>query len=628
MLVLEDGSQFGSVSSGCLEQDILERCRCIFQELNSGLENDSEIWKTFADSKNKMLSDRQLLLSYQSSYDADEPFGLNSGCPGRIEILLELLDQSRASNRISVIEEGLRSCTEGRTSFVGVMLDTAAAFAGLRGCRILALRQNPSEPMQLYLYENCRRSSLSTRLEELYGKEFAGSFSLQIQKAFAELDLQNRHTASFYLKLSTHEGELNLFLEKLSLPQQVVIFGANYGSKCLAGLAVLAGFEVTVCDYRRLRLLGSEFPESASLHLFRPEDAASLPDLSAFSAVVLMTHNFQADKQILEALVKTRLNQCRNESTCKDASDFALAYLGILGPKLRSERILQQLEESGLCLPTDLFDKVYAPAGLDTGAEGEEQIAVSILAEIQAVLNGRSGGFLRQRLKPIYEAQVNLLASLETKARPLPLILLAAGQSKRLGRPKQLLQTSDGKSLLELLVRAGAESGCSDLIVVLGAYKEELAPKLAGFNLHIVENKDWQSGMASSIAAGLNFVQNEFPEAEAVLISVVDQPFITAGCFDLLIRAFREKKARIVAAKYADRFAVPAVFASEYFSELASLTGDQGARSLLSSKSSQVCGIEIPEAAFDIDSQEDWDSYLNLQSKNCQARAEANSISN
>lgn len=183
-------------------------------------------------------------------------------------------------------------------------------------------------------------------------------------------------------------------------------------------------------------------------------------------------------------------------------------------------------------------------------------------------------------------------------------ILLAAGASTRLGRPKQLIQWG-GKSLLRQAAEAAVSSGAAPVMVVLGKDSDRLAPELAGLAVTPVVNPDWQQGMGSSLRCGVEALQRETPQAAAVLLMVCDQARITAAHLKhLWDRHFATGK--VVAVRHGDRPGVPAIFPAQYMPELARITGDQGARSLLGKLSEgEIDLFDLPEAGFDLDTPED-----------------------
>lgn len=182
-------------------------------------------------------------------------------------------------------------------------------------------------------------------------------------------------------------------------------------------------------------------------------------------------------------------------------------------------------------------------------------------------------------------------------------LLLAAGGSVRLGSPKQLLEFQ-GKTLLRRSAEALVESRCEPIIVVLGAEIERSSAEMSDLDLMSVVNEDWESGMSSSIRVGLEKLLVLEPNIDAVMITLCDQPFVTAENIELIIEEFERNAAAIIAAKYNEVLGVPALFSRATLGKLAKLEGDKGARDLIRETDSAI-SIELPEAAIDIDTIDD-----------------------
>lgn len=185
-------------------------------------------------------------------------------------------------------------------------------------------------------------------------------------------------------------------------------------------------------------------------------------------------------------------------------------------------------------------------------------------------------------------------------------LLLAAGGSSRLGRPKQLLQFQ-GKSLLRRAAETLLKSTCGPIVVVLGAEFNESQAEIADLPLKICINENWQTGMSSSIKAGLQKLLTIEPELAAVIITLCDQPHVNADHIDLFAAEHHRSGAAIIAAEYGGTVGVPALFAREMFERLSQLEGDKGARDLIRNRVDVVVTIKLEEAAFDIDTLIDLD---------------------
>ncbi|WP_156308907.1 nucleotidyltransferase family protein [Sphingobacterium endophyticum] len=192
------------------------------------------------------------------------------------------------------------------------------------------------------------------------------------------------------------------------------------------------------------------------------------------------------------------------------------------------------------------------------------------------------------------------------------IILLAAGNSTRMGTAKQLL-IYQGKTLLDRMINTALEVFYKNqIILVLGANHHEIASMITEKNISISINNDWQSGMASSIKSGLKTLIDRFPEMEKCFILVCDQPYLTSDLFLEMLKLNESSKKEIIVAKYADILGVPALFSKKYFENLLSLTGEQGAKKIIQQNMKDVETFEFEKGAIDIDTKAD---YENLKSK-------------
>ena len=186
-------------------------------------------------------------------------------------------------------------------------------------------------------------------------------------------------------------------------------------------------------------------------------------------------------------------------------------------------------------------------------------------------------------------------------------IVLAAGASRRLGQPKQLLKL-DGETLVERAIRLASEAGATPVLAVLGAYADSILEAVSFDRLsrerHAapVIHRGWEQGMATSIHAALDALEQDAPAAEGVLILGCDQPRLSAPHLSALLLAFAAQSApATVASAYAGIQGMPAVFSRQVFEDLRALRGDQGARVLLKRADRPVIAIPFPGGEVDID---------------------------
>jgi molybdenum cofactor cytidylyltransferase len=181
-------------------------------------------------------------------------------------------------------------------------------------------------------------------------------------------------------------------------------------------------------------------------------------------------------------------------------------------------------------------------------------------------------------------------------------VVLAAGASRRLGRPKQLIPI-EGESLLRRTARLALEAGCAPIVVVLGFEAERMAAELADLHVATAVNANWSSGMGSSLRCGVAAARRARPEMDALLLLVCDQPSLTVDHLRTLLALHGSGSAPVTASAYAGRSGVPAVFAPRFFPELERIEGDCGARDLIVGHNTQA--VPWPEGARDVDFPED-----------------------
>jgi molybdenum cofactor cytidylyltransferase len=181
-------------------------------------------------------------------------------------------------------------------------------------------------------------------------------------------------------------------------------------------------------------------------------------------------------------------------------------------------------------------------------------------------------------------------------------IVLAAGGSSRMGSPKQLLRYR-GQTLIRRAAEAALASKCDRVVVVIGSEASQMRREVEDLPVSVVGNENWQTGMSSSIRAGLDELRQH--DLDGIVIMLCDQPFVTAGILNDLITTHRQTGKPIVASSYETTKGVPAFFARELFPELTSLSADEGARRLIVKHPDLVATINFPEGAIDIDTPQD-----------------------
>lgn len=188
-------------------------------------------------------------------------------------------------------------------------------------------------------------------------------------------------------------------------------------------------------------------------------------------------------------------------------------------------------------------------------------------------------------------------------------IILGAGSSSRMGEPKQLLEW-EGETLLDRALRQAQIVEDTSIVLVLGANAELIQASLRRGKYQIAWNENWSTGMGSSIACGLQKLLAGPVPLAAVLISLVDQPLITSAHFKKIIENFKKNSPEIIAASYGNTLGVPALFSADLFSELLTLSGQKGAKAIISKYKDTLTELPFPAAHVDLDTPEEWEVFL------------------
>jgi molybdenum cofactor cytidylyltransferase len=197
----------------------------------------------------------------------------------------------------------------------------------------------------------------------------------------------------------------------------------------------------------------------------------------------------------------------------------------------------------------------------------------------------------------------------ESSAAGVGAVILAAGSSSRMGRPKQTLQYR-GASLLRLAACAALGAGCRPVVVVTGANAELSKSELDGLDVREVLNPLWETGMASSVRAGLECLVGADADVAAAVFMLCDQPHVTSEIISGLVSAHRATGSPVVASEYGGGFGVPALFGRALFVELARLEGAAGAKQVIKSHASEAHLLPFPRGEVDVDTPDDFSRLI------------------
>ncbi len=345
----------GSVYRGPGTRMLVEEDLQSYGSINGGcLEGDVR-----ENAKQVFTDGHPLLLHYDATPEDDILWGTGLGCSGTVDILLERLPQNKDFHYPNILHDCAFAGQRG-------ILVTVFAVAGETSAR-------PGQHLVVDAGGNARDDIADAPLRDL-----------ALATAREALDTLDNTRLPVATGLTRHydldQGKASLLIEFLLPPIALYIFGAGYDAVPLAYFAGELGWRVTVAAR------DERFPTAREVLLAQP---GHLPDGLAFdnrSVAVIMSHNYLQDLALVQGLINT-----------------PLAYLGVLGPQARTQCLLNELSKEGITPNDAQRARLFSPAGLDIGAETAEAIALSILAEIQAVLTGRQGGKLREHAGPIHD---------------------------------------------------------------------------------------------------------------------------------------------------------------------------------------------------------------------------------
>jgi xanthine/CO dehydrogenase XdhC/CoxF family maturation factor len=345
MLVSEGGASTGTISAGCLESDVIEHAKRVIK------------------------AGEAVLVEYDTASTSDEmAWGLGLGCNGVVRVLVEPLDSG------SLYVKALRRSYEAHddapvlvaTVYQHTPPESAAAGGRIEtGARLFINHEG-----------EVGREKLSDRVAVI------------LERGVRELSRGGETSDTRVYDVDG--GSVKVFVETLLPPVPLVVFGAGHDALPVVELARVLGWQTEVVDPQARPMSRSRFAMADRVTLARPEDVGAQVNITRRTLTLLMSHNYSHDLELLRFLLASPAR-----------------YIGVMGPRKRTERMLSELaanketsrlEEAGLA-------RLHSPAGLDIGANAPAEIALSIIAEMRAVLDGRRGGMLRERRGSIHSSQ-------------------------------------------------------------------------------------------------------------------------------------------------------------------------------------------------------------------------------
>jgi len=325
MLVTEDGILTGAISGGCLEGDALRKALLAINQK------------------------RNKLITYDTTDESAQEFSVQLGCNGIVHILFEYIEDTYFDNPIKLLEKS----AESRDASVIVTQFSLNKTAEQKGTALIYKGSGGG---------NFENEDLNRSLQEV---------------------LQHRTSAikDFIFENSWQ----SVLMQYIASPVALLVVGAGNDVKPVVKIADLLGWEVTVGEGRITHATTKRFPEAKNVIVSKAEELLNSFTVDERTFVLLMTHNYQYDLEVLKLIIKT---DC--------------PYIGTLGPKTKLLRMINDLSNEGIVLTDQDLNRIYGPIGLDIGAETSEEIALSAISEIKAVMEGRKGTSLRYKADKIH----------------------------------------------------------------------------------------------------------------------------------------------------------------------------------------------------------------------------------
>jgi len=340
MLCRKDGEVIGSVSGGCLEGDIAELSFEVVE------------------------NNQPQIVSYDTSSENEKVWGLGLGCNGTVEVLIEPLQWWRESPGREMFEEIFRRVKKGKRCAVVTVL----AEAGKRLANLKRFLVDPNGQTVGSLGMTSLESTLAQRARSILKEQ----------------------TIRPSRKIMLEQGQsFEVFIDALVPPLRLLVVGGGHDAIPLVRLAHEVGMTVTLVDSRPKFATHDRFPQADDVICAQAEEFLQKVPIEGETAIILMTHNYQKDRTILGQILTAPV-------------DFT--YIGALGPRIRTEQMLDELKKQGLKLDAEKLANVRTPVGIDIGAEAPEEIALAVLAELYMVKNRRSGIPLRDKKGAIHAA--------------------------------------------------------------------------------------------------------------------------------------------------------------------------------------------------------------------------------
>jgi xanthine dehydrogenase accessory factor len=378
-------------------------------------------------------------------------------------------------------------------------------------------------------------------------------------------------------------GTADIFVEPILPRPRLVIAGASPVARALADLAGRMGYVVTV--------------------------AALAEDQALFEAADERIENFSIAglPRIDKSFVVIATQGKRDREALRHALESEAPFVAFVGSRRKADALKSALLEAGV--DAARVDALKAPAGLDLGAVMPDEIALSVLAEVVQARRRKGVAVEDQTLANAPQA-LTMGPGAETRDGTVSAVLLAAGQSRRMGDTNKLLLDIDGKPMVRRTAEALLASSVGEVIAVVGFDHEAVVSALDGLAIKCVFNPDFETGQMSSVRAGLAGLENE---AGGVMICLGDQPMLTARDYELMIGTWGDlEPGKIAVPAHLGVRGNPIVLPLASRRDILERDIKFGCRNLIEDNPDLVTVIEVESAGFvrDIDTPDDYNTTL------------------
>ncbi|MES2649045.1 MAG: XdhC/CoxI family protein [Bacteroidota bacterium] len=298
-----------------------------------------------------LLQQQSRLVTYDTSDEDDATIGIQLGCAGIIQVLFEPIHSIDQYNPVQL----LRKAAALRQKSVLVTLFSLEDKRNEQAGTCLLMEENG----------NVTGTIPYPELEQSIIEDVKKSLNLQLS---AFKNYESRHFS------------VTAFIEFMQPPVSLIVIGAGNDAIPVMQFADILGWDVRIVDGRSSHARPERFASACQVLVSKPEKVLEQLTIDDQTVFVAMTHNYNYDLAMLKALLKRKVK-----------------YIGMLGPKKKLDRMLDDMKAEGIDVTDDQLHSIYGPVGLEIGAETPEEIAISVIAEIKAVLSGKAGGSLRQK---------------------------------------------------------------------------------------------------------------------------------------------------------------------------------------------------------------------------------------